>query len=90
MKVILISEDNHGQIGVANNYYNAVKWLIDNHWITAGDGVYINHEWKTVVEVFGDNWADLMLNEWNIYIFNDYWEDCFYLDIVPVIGTEED
>ena len=90
MKVTLIGEDNHGQIGVAINYYNAVKWLINNHWITASDEVFIDNKWKTVVEAFGDNWSDLMLNEWDINTFNDYWDGCFYLDVITVIGTEED
>ena len=34
MKVILISEENHGLIGVAKNMRSAFQFLLDDKWIT--------------------------------------------------------
>ena len=91
MKVILISEDNHGQIGVALNYYNAVEWLIDNNWITYCTEVFdeIEGKWIPLIDRLGDNWASEMLYEWDIDKFNTFWNCYFRLTLVEVIGTEE-
>lgn len=89
MNVILIHEDNHGLVGVANNYYNAVKWLIANDWITdnteicVGEDCY-NYQWQPLKEVFGEDWADKMLEQWDIDNFNDYWEGSFHLEPAEV------
>lgn len=93
-EVIIINEDNHGRIGVALNYYHAVKWLIDRHWIDDDTEVYNydTEEWRTVKEVLGADWASLMLNDenWNFDRFNDFWDDCFFLETEEVIGTEDE
>lgn len=89
MNVILINEDNHGLVGVANNYYNAVKWLIAEDWISdtteicVGENEY-SYEWKPLKEVLGEDWADKMLEQWDIENFNDYWEGSFLLQSVEV------
>lgn len=94
MNVVIINEDNHGLIGIALNYYNAVKWLIDKHWIDDDTEVYDydTEEWRTVKEVLGADWASLMLNDenWNLDRFNDFWGCCFSLDPEKVIGTEDE
>ena len=92
MNVITINEDNHGMIGIAFNYYNAVKWLIDDGWIddyteVAEHSENNNCNWVRLNEIYED-WADRMLNEWDIDNFNDFWEGSFYLDSVGVIGSE--
>lgn len=78
--VVAIYEENHGFIGLANNYYNAVKWLINGRWLTDDSDVYnpFNHSWKTVKEAFGDNWRELMLNEWDEKHFCEVFDGCFY------------
>lgn len=94
MTVVIINEDNHGRIGVALNYYHAVKWLIDTHWIDDDTEVYDydTDEWRAVKEVLGVNWASLMLNDesWDFDRFNDFWGNCFSLDFEKVIGTEDE
>lgn len=92
MNVITINEDNHGMIGIALNYYNAVKWLIDDGWIddyteVAEHSENNNCNWVRLNEIYED-WADRMLNEWDINNFNEFWEGSFYLDSVKVIGSE--
>ena len=96
MNVIIINEINHGCLGVALNYYNSVKWLINNYWINDDTDVCnpydddnIDH-WVTVHSVLGDNWRDIMLNEWDIKTFNDFFLDFFELVSIPVIGSEDD
>lgn len=92
MNVITINEDNHGMIGIALNYYNAVKWLIGDGWIDDYTEVAKHSKngdcnWVRLNEVYED-WADKMLNEWDIDNFNEFWEGSFYLDSVKVIGSE--
>lgn len=95
MQVISIQEDNHGQIGIALNYYNAIQWLIGNKWITDHTEIctgedYHSYVWKPITEVLGEDWADKMLEQWDIDTFNDYWEGSFLLQSINLIGTEED
>ena len=96
MKVITIYEDNHGQIGIALNYYNAVKWLIENDWLddtievwskSANDDWY---DWISIKEVYGENYADDILNNWDINTFNEIFAGTFLLESVDVIGTEDE
>ena len=89
-EVVIINEDNHGLIGVALNYYHAVKWLIDKHWIDDGTEVYNydTEEWRPVKDVLGENWASLMCDEWDLDRFNDFWGCCFWLHSEKLIGTE--
>lgn len=89
MTVILINEDNHGLIGVANNYYNAAKWLIANNWISDDTEICIGeneygYEWKPLKDVVGEDWEDKMLDQWDINEFNDRWEGSFHLEPVEV------
>ena len=89
MNIILIYADDYGLVGVASNYYNAVKWLIANSWITdnteicVGNNEY-SYEWASLKDTLGENWADKMLDLWDIDSFNDYWEDMFHLELMEV------
>ena len=96
MKVITINEDNHGLIGIALNYYNAVKWLIENGWLDdtvevlrkfANDDSYY---WIPIKRVYGENYVNDILNNWDIKIFNEAFEGTFLLQSVNVIGTEDE
>ena len=90
-KVILINEDNHGLIGVANNYYNAVKWLTENGWLNSFDYIWVEDDrWETIINTFGENWKDLMLNEWDINKFNKVFQENLLLESINLIGAEEE
>lgn len=90
--VVLIYEDNHGLIGVANNYRNAIDFLINGHWID--DFVEAWDEktdtWHRLVELEGEDWADRMRDKWDIDDFNDFWEDSFTLVLTEVFGTDKE
>ena len=92
MKVVRIEEENHGFIGVANSYRNAVMWLISNKWLADYTEIYDEEtdSWIQVKDRFGEDWADLMTDQWNIEDFNDYWDGSFYLTTDIVIGAEEE
>lgn len=90
-KVILINEENHGLIGVANNYYNAVKWLIEDGWLISFSEIWVEDDrWERIVNIFGENWEDLMLNEWDLDKFNELFQCSFSLDLVDIIGAENE
>ena len=87
-KVILIEEENHGLIGVADTYADAIDFLVAKQWIYGdmenylGDGVY-----KTVEEDLGEEWLQVILH-WDIRTFGAYFEGCFYLDEYEVYKAE--
>ena len=91
-KIILIKEEYYGLIGVANNYYSAVKWLTENGWLNSFDYIWVEEgdKWETIIDVFGENWKNLMLNEWDIDKFNEVLPQKFLLELTGIIGTEEE
>lgn len=80
MRVVTIEEDNHGLIGIAMTYADAVHMLVNENWLNEltelydGDGNY-----KTVIEDLGEEWFAKML-EWSMDKFNEYFEGCFFLN----------
>ena len=87
--VVLIYEDNHGVIGVAEDYESALKFLLDDHWINDSTEIYLGfdghtYRWKTILEDLGEDWRDKMM-EWDISKFNDYFGGFFDLSIEEVI-----
>lgn len=87
MKVIQISEDNHGFIGIAKDYKSALIFLYNNKWLEGSTEVWIGAhaepEYGRLDEVFGDNWFEKMLR-WDIENFNDYWDGSFILTEMEV------
>lgn len=82
MKVVMISEDNHGMIGLATTYEKAVEFLVKDNWL---DGNYIVEEETdtTIAELLGENWL-LTVQCRDLEWFNEFFEDVFYLDLVEV------
>lgn len=81
MKVIVIKECDCGIVGVANNYKNAIKYLIKTQWLAGGTSIYDKNEnYITVEEYFGQNWIDKIINlKQGIKEFNSLFEDGFRL-----------
>lgn len=83
MKVIIVYEENHGYLCVAKNYKSTVKWLIDNHWIDDNTEVYTwsdvfsDYIYDKLINVLDEEWADSMVEKWDIEEFNDFWDDSF-------------
>lgn len=61
--VILISEENHGTIGVATSPLAAKQWLLKNDWVYPGSEVWIpqTQEVVSLLELFGENWKETFL-----------------------------
>ena len=86
--VITIEEENHGLIGIAETFSDAVDFLISQDWLNErcemydGDGNY-----KTIIEDLGVSWVDIILG-WDWYKFNEYFEGLFYLNVEQVYKAE--
>lgn len=83
MKVVVIYEENHGMLGLALDYPNAINFLIEKGWLTSTEEIIENYKWFTIAEVFGENWKD-KLKELDIEKFNQYFEGCFRLEEMEV------
>ena len=94
MKVIVINEESHGDIAIAANYKKAVEFLLNNDWISDYSDICTFDTnkndwcWKTVREVFGEDWAKIMRDQWDINKFNEAWEDGFTLTEEEVYGAD--
>lgn len=86
MKVIVINEDHHGDIGFAVNYNYAIDFLVKKDWLNENTGVWINHHGFLLKEVFSD-WEKEIKN-WNIKKFNDFFLNSFYLKEVEIYGAD--
>lgn len=85
--VILIEEDNHGLIGVANDYPSAIFFLIKKNWLDENFELYENDNVKTVKEDLGEEWKEVILS-WDTEKFNKYFDCLFYLKIEKVYGAD--
>ena len=85
--VILIEEDNHGNIGIAKDYLSAIDFLI-NDWLDSKFEVYcgVFDETKSIKKDLGENWKNV-IKSWDCEKFNQYFEGCFCLYIEEVYGT---
>ena len=68
MKVILISEENHGIIGCVASEKDVVPWLTRENWINQFTNIWgFNHNLSTLKETYGFTWfsaiCHLNLNE---------------------------
>lgn len=79
MKVIVIEEENHGMIGIAKSYADAVHMLVNQDWLSELTEIYKEDFDKTVllVEDLGEEWFAKLL-EWSIKQFNECFDGCFY------------
>ena len=89
MTVISVSEDNHGFLCVAKDYQSAVMWLIGSNWLYDNFDVCDNDtdEWRSLKEVLGEDWADIILEKWDLPNFNYFFDGCFYLKEIGVVGS---
>lgn len=65
MKVILIAEDNHGNIGVAASMTAAKRFLLATAWVTARTMLYVKERkdengkhWFSLFDLYGENWKE--------------------------------
>ena len=77
--VIVIKEENHGVIGIAKDYKNAIYFLIDNDWLTAESDIFYNDSWCPINLVFGEHWQDKIL-ALDFDEFCELFDGCIYLE----------
>jgi hypothetical protein len=80
MQVVTIAEDNHGQIGIAKTYVDAVHFLVNENWFNETFEIYDSGFCDTVQlgYILGEEWLSAILS-WTIEKFNEYFDGCFYL-----------
>ena len=68
MKVYVIGEENHGQIGIAASRKAALQWLIAINWVGRYSEIWCpdeNERWgghyMTLDELYGENWKEKFL-----------------------------
>lgn len=81
MRVVTVAEENHGQIGIASTYENAVHFLVNTDWLSELTEVYRDGFDDTcpIVEDLGTEWLAELLG-WSMEKFNEYFDGCFYLE----------
>lgn len=84
-KAIVISEDNHGLIGLAANYPLAIDFLIKENWLDENTEVWVNHRGYLLKEVFPDWQREI--KSWTIKKFNEFFSENLYLEPMEVYGV---
>lgn len=83
-EVILVREDNHGLIAVTLDYFSAVKYLVENNWLTDTIEIGVNEDLEEVIVAFGADWVDEILTWDSVQKFNEAFEGVFHLSIEEV------
>lgn len=81
MRVITVEEENHGMIGIAKSYADAVHMLVNQDWLSELTEVYKEgfDDTVTVAEDLSEDWFQKMLH-WSMDEFAEYFDGCFYLN----------
>jgi hypothetical protein len=82
MEITVISEECHGMIGIAANYSEAIKWLVDTAWIYGGMDIWYEDKWQTIEQVFGNDWKEHLDR-----ITEEHLDGCFYFQTMKVMGN---
>lgn len=93
-KVFIIDEECHGSIGVATSPKSAMRWLIDNDWITAYSeyGIWDGEQWHhyLVVDCCEQNgivdWQQWLIDNASAEFLEDHF--LIYLREVDLAETE--
>lgn len=95
MKVILISEECHGLIGVADTPEHAIDFLMDEDWLNEGTTLSIfnnkTKKWEDVsmVERFGEHWGNTLRSAKSCDELNEAFCDCFFFSDYEVYSGED-
>lgn len=57
-QIVFISEECHGTIGAASNFYKAKQFLLRSNWI---DELWCGYMGTPLIEIFGENWQEKFL-----------------------------
>ena len=56
--VIVIEEECHGFIGIAHDVPSVIDFLCQNDWLTEHTDICLEHEWSSVLSIYGKNWCE--------------------------------
>ena len=84
MDIIVITEDNHGLIGIAETYTAAVNYLIENSWITEKTELLDEYECICTLEEMNISLDDV--RKMSISKFNEIFEGIFILTVDKLIS----
>lgn len=87
MKVYVIEEESHGNIGIADSLQSAIKWLIKMDWISDDTEIYTDPCWNDIATTI-ENWRETIIN-YTLKQFNEIFDCCFYIKEEEVITDEE-
>ena len=87
MKVYVAFNPNtfNSIICIAESYKAAVKHIFDFHWINPKDEILIENQMTTLEEFFGEDCVDMMVEEWDMTDFNEFWYNDFWITEMEVI-----
>jgi hypothetical protein len=85
MKVVRVSEENHGDICIAATTQDAIYYLLNVEWIDEFTEVWDGRDqrWVSVPDYFGPDWKNI-ISSMSLEEFNDVFEDGFTLYPVEV------
>ena len=88
MKVVVISEECHGEIGIAKDFNKAKDFLIEKDWINSDTELYVEEKdgWFPINEILGEDWENQIRNMTE-EDFVDTFDTSFILENVWVYGT---
>lgn len=85
MKVYIASTPDVKIICIAESYKAAVKYLFGRHWISPKDELVIESQMTTLEEYFGEECVNMMAEEWDENMFNEFWDSMFWIRTYEVI-----
>ena len=83
MTIALVYHDGDF-LTAAKDYKAAVKFLIGNRYIAGNDEIITDvvNTYCRLDEFLGENWADIMTDDWNSHEFNAFYD--YWFEIVEV------
>ena len=85
MKVILISEENHGIIGCVASERDVMPWLTKENWVNQYTELYRSntHDYETVKDRYGLTWFQI-LSKMNLRDLTEVLDDEFSFEPIEV------
>ena len=93
MNVIIIKEEDHGLIGIADSIIHAIDFLINENWLNEYTDVFQyagDDKWteSSIKERFGVSWEKI-IKQFNLEELNEVFDGGFYFSEETVCSGEE-
>lgn len=93
MNVIIIKEECHGLIGIADSIIHAIDFLINENWLNEYTDIFQyagNDKWTeiSIKKRFGVDW-EKTIKQFNLEELNDVFDGCFYFSEETVYKGED-